>query len=129
MSDRRPLVLVVEDDPSVQNLLTLLLEGEGYDVIAARDGLEGLVKLELQHPSLVILDLMMPNVSGDRVMEEIRSDPRLKAVPVIVVSGRHDVHAAFDPVVGRENVFPKPLDPTRLLARVAAILAEQGSPA
>ncbi|HVL33094.1 MAG TPA: response regulator [Actinomycetota bacterium] len=124
MTERRPLILVVEDDPSVQGLLTLLLEGEGYDVIAAKDGLEGLVKLELQHPALLILDLMMPNISGDRVLEEIRSDPRLKSVPVLVVSGRHDAHATFDPILGRENVFPKPLDPERLLGRVARILEE-----
>lgn len=122
MSDRPPLILVIEDDPSVQNLLTLLLESEGFEVIAAQDGLEGLVKMELQHPSLVIVDLMMPNVSGDRAIEEIRSDPRLKQVPLLVVSGRHDVHAAFDPILGRENVFPKPLDPGRLIARVEELL-------
>jgi DNA-binding response OmpR family regulator len=122
MSDRKPLVLVVEDDPSVQNLLTILLEAEGYDVIHADDGLEGLVKMELQHPSLVILDLMMPNVSGDRVIDEIRGDARLNRVPLIVVSGRHDVHESFDDVLGRENVFAKPLDPGALLLRVEQLL-------
>ena len=124
MSQRRPLILVVEDDQSVQNLLSLILEGEGYEVIAARDGLEGLVKLELQHPSLVILDLMMPNISGDRVIDEIRTDPRLKAVPVLVVSGRHDVHDTFDSVLGESNVFAKPLDPAKLLERVEEILGK-----
>jgi len=122
MSERKPLILVVEDDPSVQNLLTILLEAEGYEVISARDGLEGLVKMELQHPSLVILDLMMPNVSGDRVIDEIRDDPRLNRVPVVVVSGRHDVHESFDDVLGKENVFAKPLDPASLLSRVEALL-------
>jgi DNA-binding response OmpR family regulator len=126
VSERKPLILVVEDDPSVQNLLTILLEGEGYEVITARDGLEGLVKMELQHPSLMILDLMMPNVSGDRVIEEVRSDPRLKAVPLLVVSGRHDVHESFDDTLGRENVFPKPLDPQRLLARIDEIVGSGG---
>lgn len=125
VTDRRPLVLVVEDDPSVQNMLSILLEGEGYEVVSARDGLEGLVKMELRHPSLVILDLMMPNVSGDRVIEEVRGDARLKGVPILVVSGRPDAHATFDPVLGRENVFPKPLDPARLLAQVEQILREQ----
>src|SRR5207245_4382254 len=105
MSERKPLILVVEDDPSVQNLLKVLLEAEGYEVIHATDGLEGLVKMELQHPSLVILDLMMPNVTGDRVIDEIREDVRLNRVPLIVVSGRHDVHESFDDVLGVENVF------------------------
>ncbi len=122
MSQRRPLILVIEDDQSIQELLSLILHGEGYDVISARDGLEGLVKLELQHPSLVIVDLMMPNISGDRVIEEVRTDPRLKSVPILVVSGRHDVHDTFDPILGPENVMAKPLDPTKLLDRVEQIL-------
>lgn len=122
MSERRPLILVVEDDPSVQSLLTTMLEGEDYDVITARDGLEGLVKMELQHPSLVILDLRMPNVSGDRVIEEIRRDDRLASVPVIVVSAREDVHETFDPVIGRENVFTKPFDAGGLLRQVDWVL-------
>ena len=125
MSERKPLVLVVEDDPSISNLLTVLLEGEGYDVIVARDGLEGLVKMELQHPSLVILDLMMPNVSGDRVLDEISGDARLASVPVIVVSGRPDVHEAFDPIIGRENVFTKPFDAGVLLRQVEWLLNAQ----
>lgn len=126
---RKPLILIVEDDPSVQNLLTLLLEGEGYDVIQAKDGLEGLVKMDLQHPSLLILDLMMPNVSGDRLFDEVRRDPRLSSVPVLIVSGRHDAHDTFDAIIGRENVFAKPIDPSALLARVASLLgpAEEGS--
>ncbi|MGZ4105043.1 MAG: response regulator [Actinomycetota bacterium] len=124
MSDRKPLILVVEDDASVQNLLTVLLEAEGYEVIQAQDGLEGLVKMELQHPSLVILDLMMPNVTGDRVIDEIFDDPRLKRVPVLVVSGRHDVHESFDEVLGKENVFAKPLDPSALLERINELLGE-----
>jgi DNA-binding response OmpR family regulator len=126
MSDRRPLILVVEDDPSVQNLLTMLLTGEGYEVLSASDGLEGLVKLDRERVALVLLDLMMPNVSGDRMFEEIRDDPRMADVPIVVVSGRHDVHESFDDVLGRENVFAKPLDPAGLLHRVAEILGGVG---
>jgi len=124
MSERRPLVLVVEDDPSVQNLITMMLEGEGYEVITARDGLEGLVKIELQRPSAVILDLMMPNISGDRVMQELHSDPRLKGVPVLIVSGRHDAHDTFDPVLGKDNVFAKPVDFSLLLGRLAEVMGD-----
>lgn len=124
MSERKPLILVVEDDPSVQDFLGLILRDDGYEVIQARDGLEGLVKLELQHPSLVILDLMMPNVTGDRVIQEVREDPRIAGVPIIVVSGRHDVHETFDEVLGPENVFAKPLDPDQLLRRVEDLLGK-----
>lgn len=126
MDERRPLILVVEDDPSVQDLLTVLLEDEGYDVISARDGLEGLVKLELAHPALVILDLMMPNVSGDRLIREVRTDVRLRVVPIVVVSGRHDARETFDPVLGAENVFEKPLDTDALLRRVGELVGGTG---
>jgi DNA-binding response OmpR family regulator len=125
MSERKPLILVVEDDPSVQSLMRYLLEAEGYEVVIARDGLEGLVKMELQHPSLMILDLMMPNVSGDRVLQEIRSDARLASVPILVVSGRHDVHESFDSVLGPENVYAKPIEPDALLARIAELLGSK----
>jgi DNA-binding response OmpR family regulator len=121
MSDR-PLILVVEDDPSVQGFLSVLLEGEGYDVVLAQDGLEGLVMVELRHPSLVILDVMMPNVSGERVLRELREDVRLNALPVLVVSGKHDVHEIFDPILGRENVFTKPFEPSVLVDRINEVL-------
>lgn len=121
MSDR-PLILVVEDDPSVQGFLSVLLEGEGYDVLVAQDGLEGLVLVELRHPSLVILDVMMPNVSGERVLRELKEDERLEPLPVLVVSGKHDVHEVFDPILGRENVFTKPFEPSVLVERINEVL-------
>lgn len=99
-----------------------MFEGEGHEVIIATDGLQGLLQIEIQHPDLVVLDLMMPNISGDRVLREIQEDPRLSAVPVIVVSGRHDVRETFDPLLGAENVFEKPFEPSKLIERVAEIL-------
>jgi len=124
MSDNRPLILVVEDDESVQGFLSVLLEGEGYDVVLAQDGLEGLVLVELRHPNLVILDVMMPNVSGERVLRELREDDRLRHLPVIVVSGKHDVHEIFDPILGRQNVFTKPFEPSVLTDRIQEVLGE-----
>lgn len=123
MSERKPLVLVVEDDAGVRGLITTVLEEAGYDVMAAADGLEGLVRLELRHPSLVILDLRMPNVEGDRVLAEIRDDPRLHGVPVVVVSAREDARETFEPIVGKGNVIRKPFDPDALARKVAELLA------
>jgi chemosensory pili system protein ChpA (sensor histidine kinase/response regulator) len=122
MSTGRHLVLVVEDDPTVRGLLTELLSSAGYEVVAARDGLEGLVKLEARNPALLVLDIVMPDVSGERLLEEMRADERLRGVPVIVVSGLPDAHRRFDEVVGRENVVRKPFDPDALLRRVGTLL-------
>ncbi|MFP5225561.1 MAG: response regulator transcription factor [Actinomycetota bacterium] len=116
-------ILVVEDDASVRSFLQVLLEGEGYEVLTAADGLQGLLQLDLQHPDAVILDLMMPNVSGDRVIRQIREDGRMREVPVLVVSGRHDVRESFGPILGEKNVFEKPFEPASLLARLREVLA------
>lgn len=118
---RAPLILVVEDDASVLEMEKTLLESEGYDVVTARDGLEGLLKAEFRHPSLIILDVMMPNVSGGRLYDEIRSDPRLARTPVLIVTGMADAHAAFDGIAGPENVIAKPFALDTLLDRVRAL--------
>ena len=123
-----PLILIVEDDPTVQGLLQVLMETEGYDTMTAADGLEGLLKAEIRRPSIIILDMMMPNVDGERVLEEMRARKGLADVPVLVVTGRADAHAALDGLVGRDNVIPKPFNPEELTRRVANLLAGKGTP-
>jgi DNA-binding response OmpR family regulator len=114
-------VLVVEDDPSVRGLLHTLLTGEGYDVATASDGLAGLVKASTDKPALILLDLMMPDLGGIRVLEELRNDPRLADVPVVVVTGKLDAVPPLRDLLGENNVFAKPFGVTELLARVAEI--------
>jgi DNA-binding response OmpR family regulator len=116
-----PHVLVVEDDPSVRGLLQTLLSAEGYDVATASDGLAGLVKASSRRPSLILLDLMMPDLGGIRVLEELRGDPALSDVPVIVVTGKIDAVAGLQDVLGEDSVFAKPFGVAELLARVAEV--------
>lgn len=124
-ADRAPLILVIEDDDTIRGLLEVILELQNYEVIGARDGLEGLLKLEFRHPSVVILDIMMPNIDGSRVLAEMRSDIRLRNVPVVLVTGRADAHESFDEIVGAENVFMKPFDAERLAHRIAELIADE----
>jgi DNA-binding response OmpR family regulator len=114
-------VLVVEDDPSVRGLLHTLLTGEGYEVTTASDGLAGLVKASTAKPDLMLLDLMMPDLGGVRVLEELRSDPALSDVPVIVVTGKLEAVPSLRGLLGDDNVFVKPFGVTELLERVAAV--------
>ena len=120
-----PLILIVEDDPTVQGLLRTIMETEGYDVITATDGLEGLLKAEFRTPSAIILDVMMPNIDGERALAEMRARPDLADVPVLICTGLADAHVAFDALVGRDNVIPKPFDPDVLTRRIAELLAER----
>ena len=120
-------VLVVEDDPSVRGLLQTLLSAEGYDVVTASDGLAGLVKATSTHPSLVLLDLMMPDLGGVRVLDEMRDDPELRDIPVIVVTGKIDAVPSMRDLLGEDNVFLKPFAVAELLGRVADVTGGPGA--
>ena len=114
-------VLVVEDDPSVRGLLHTLLSAEGYEVATASDGLAGLVKAATTSPALILLDLMMPDLGGLRVLEELRRDPALADTPVLVVTGKVEAVPAMRELVGDDSVFVKPFGVAQLLERVGEL--------
>ena len=114
-------VLVIEDDPSVLGLLQTLLSSEGYDVVTASDGLAGLGKASSEWPALVLLDLVMPDLGGLRVLDSLREDPVLAQIPVLVVTGQEEAIPAARDLLGDDNVFRKPFAVAELLARVGAV--------
>lgn len=110
-------VLVIEDEPSIRVVLTDLLSDAGYAVVQAADGREGLDRLQDAQPNLIVLDLIMPSVSGWRFLEERRRLPGLEDVPVVVLSaidGRHD----YPGTMGAAAWLRKPIDVPRLLGTV-----------
>ena len=123
-----PSVLVVEDDPSVRGLLHTLLTAEGYSVSTASDGLAGLRSALDSPPSLILLDVMMPDLGGVRVLEELGSDPVLAGVPVIVVTGRVDAVANLESLLGPGMVFVKPFAVDELVHRVAELIGGPARP-
>ena len=114
-------LLVVEDDPSVLGLLQTLLSTEGYQVATASDGLGGLVQATTSPPALVVLDLVMPDLGGVRVLETLREDPELADIPVIVVTGQVEAVPDMRQLLGEGNVFVKPFVIADLLGRVAQL--------
>lgn len=121
-----PHILVVEDDPNVRGLLETLLLAEGYDVESASDGLGGLLKAATLTPSLMLLDVMMPDLGGLRVLDELHLDPRLAAVPVIVVTGKVEAVPGLRARLGEDWVFVKPFGVAELLARVREVTGGPG---
>lgn len=79
-------ILLVEDEEIVIDLLVKKLEVEGYEVVVARDGLEGLEKLKKFSPDVILLDIIMPKMGGFEMMEEMNKNPELKKIPVIIIS-------------------------------------------
>jgi DNA-binding response OmpR family regulator len=116
-----PLVVVVEDDKSVRDLLETVLVSEGFRVRTARDGLEGLLKIRMLQPAALLLDIMMPDVGGLRVLDELGTEHA--GVPVIVVTGKPQAAEEARQRLGAENVFDKPFDVDALITRVHAVVA------
>jgi len=115
-------VLLVEDDEAVRQLVRVTLEMNNYEVIEAKDGLEGLLLMDMHRPDAIVLDLMMPDVGGERMLAQLRSTPETKRTPVVIITGKPEVAPEVIGLVGKENFFPKPFDPDALIERVKGLL-------
>lgn len=112
----RKTVVVVEDDPEIRELETFLLTAEGYQVIGTADGTEGLAAIQRCGADLVVLDLMLPDKSGNEILQEIGQSQATANIPVVVVSAFTGALAVTPQV---KHVLRKPFDVTELLESVA----------
>lgn len=113
-------ILVIEDEPSVGEVVSLYLRRAEYDVVVARDGRDALDVLDNQFPQLIILDLMLPEVDGWEVLQWVRARSN---VPIIVLTARRDESdriAGLD--MGADDYITKPFSPQELVSRVRAVL-------
>lgn len=118
-----PLILAVDDVSENLEIVQMRLEANGYDVATASDGLEGLAKARALVPDLILLDIMMPKLDGISVLKEIKADPSLGFIPVLLLtakSDQKDVVAGLD--AGGDDYLTKPLDQSALVARVRSML-------
>ena len=110
-------ILVIDDDEHIGNILEQLLKREGHVVLRAYSGTEALLILDSARPDLVLLDLMLPGLSGEQVL------PRMAGIPVIVLSAKADVDSKVSLLLsGAADYITKPFDSRELLARVSAAL-------
>jgi DNA-binding response OmpR family regulator len=117
-------VLLVEDDPVILRLLEVNFDLEGFDVVSARDGQEGIDQARSAEPDLVISDIMMPNVSGLELVQTLKADPATAGIPIILLSAKAqsaDLKAGLD--AGADDYVTKPFEPLELVERVQALLA------
>ena len=122
-----PTILVVDDEPNIVELARLYLRSEGYQVESARDGREALEKIAAIHPSLVVLDLMMPELDGWEVTRRLRQQNA--RIPIIMLTAKGD---DADKIVGldmgADDYLAKPFNPKELVARVKAVLRRTQEP-
>jgi len=122
MTDR-PLVLCADDDEDILALVALRLERAGFAVVTALDGVEAVERARSDRPALALLDVMMPRRTGLEVLAELRSDPALRDVKVVLLSARvHDVDVADGLGAGADAYVAKPFRADDLVATVERLL-------
>lgn len=118
---RRGRVLVVDDDPLNRKLLEKSLQRDRLEVLVASGGKEGLELLGTTEVDVVLLDILMPDLDGIEVLGRMKSDPELRHVPVVMISGLDDIESVVRCIeIGADDFLPKPFDPVILRARVNA---------
>ena len=116
-------ILIVDDDVEIIESVRYALEGEGYDVVIARDGNQGLALAEKESPDLIILDMMMPKRSGFLVLEKLRRVSE-QSVPVIMITGNEGSrHKAYAELLGVSEYIRKPFQMDKLIRAVGQQLA------
>ena len=126
-------ILVVDDDPDILDAVAMILESQGYQVVTARDGIEGLATLKAEQPDLMILDLLMPKMDGFAVCKELQ-DPRwskYRDVPILILTSvreeasrrRYELETGLELDV--DDYIEKPMSPDVLLTRVNTLIKKK----
>ena len=127
-------ILIVDDDPDILDALTMILESQNYEVITARDGVEGLANFKAETPDLMILDLLMPKMDGFSVLKELQ-DPRwskYKNIPILILTSvreeasrrRYELETGLE--LGVDDYVEKPMPPEVLIERVGKLIKKKG---
>ena len=124
MASEQMRVVCIEDEPEMIDLVRLILGRKGFDVIGADGGVAGLETVKRERPDLVLLDLMMPDMDGWEVYQQIKADPELQEIPIVVVTAKAQ---SIDKVLGLhiakvDDYITKPFSPQELLESVEKIL-------
>jgi len=126
-------ILVVDDDPDILEATAMILESQGYEVVTARDGVEGLANLKAENPDLLILDLLMPKMDGFAMCKELQ-DPRwskYRGIPILILTSvreeasrrRYELETGLELDV--DDYVEKPMSPDVLLERVGKLIKKR----
>lgn len=119
----KPRIIVIDDDPDIRDVLSLTLTEEGYDVLEAQDGADGLALIRNKAPNLVIVDYKMPKMTGPELCAIVKKDILMRYLPIIMLTGKGEVSDKVSGInAGADDYMVKPFEPQELLARIKMIL-------
>jgi DNA-binding response OmpR family regulator len=119
-------ILVIEDDPIALRLIEYTLHKEGYQVLRAKNGLEGISKAQSEEPDLIILDIMLPGMDGYEVCHRLRAKSQTAQLPIIMLSGKtQEIDKTIGMKVGADDYITKPASPREVVSRVEALLTRK----
>lgn len=122
MTDKKT-ILIIEDDKDLSKTLMINLEMEGYSVCVADNGYEGIYKAKNPGADLIILDLMLPGLSGEEICKELRKDENYKSLPIIMLTAKDtDTDMIIGRVIGADVYIRKPFDMDELLMKIRTLL-------
>ncbi|MBI2433324.1 MAG: response regulator [Candidatus Hydrogenedentes bacterium] len=114
-----PKILVVDDEPDVVSLIETTLRADGFEVVKAYDGIGALDLVTSERPDLILLDIMMPMMSGYEVCEQVKANPETQHIPVVCLSSAHTPDARAQSIrVGAATLVTKPFFPAELVAQI-----------
>ena len=116
-------ILDIDDSPTVQRLIEMILTSQGYKVVLASDGEEGIAKARSERPAVILVDFVMPKMNGFQVCKILKEDPDFKDTPIILVTSKGDkVGSKFVETLGITEYFTKPFQPDELLAKIREVI-------
>ena len=118
-------VLLVDDEPSILKVVGRRLESAGYEVVTAADGQDGLTKVRVGRPDIVLLDLMLPKLSGLEVCAALKSDASLKHIPVIMFTSHGKLEDIFKSSTNVVGFITKPFNVTDLMNKISSVIVSK----
>ena len=130
MGKAKKKILIVDDDPDLVEAVTMILESKNYEVAAAYGGIEGLQKSKTENPDLIVLDVMMPDKDGYVVCKELKADPNLSKIPVLLLTAviskipttRYTQQMGLE--TEADDYIDKPVEPEVLVKRIETLLSK-----
>ncbi len=118
-------ILLVDDDPDILRLVEVVLKRSGFNVVTAKNGTDALSYLQTDQPSMILLDVAMPGMNGFEVLSQLKAQPNLKSVPVMMLTARSQKEEIIKAIqMGAQNYMIKPFDSKELITRIKKIIGD-----